>query len=298
MKKLALGLLLTFPLFAQPQQRLAPDCAIGQAFAGTGNSANYDNRAQQSVNAATPCTIWALVWYAQSAVTSLTINIEGAADSNGTPGSFSSLSSATTFPSGILKYPASSSSTAYSPWMRITVSAVGASGAIYAVMYGWREDQASINGGGSGSGCPGTDVTPCVVDGPTSSGSAPTTPPVYTAGLDGNGNLIAPTFPSLNSEVALTSSGLTQILAGSSGKSLRIEHLSISFASSVNFQLEYGTGSNCATGTTAVTGTYQGVVSIALDFDSGPLTIPAGDSLCANLGSSVTGGGLAVYALF
>jgi hypothetical protein len=55
--------------------------------------------------------------------------------------------------------------------------------------------------------------------------------------------------------VTLSGSGLTQILAASTGKKITVCHISAGFASGVNFQLEYGTGASCGTGTTAVTGT-------------------------------------------
>ena len=292
-KPLILFLGITFPMFCQ-QTKVQPDCTLGAVFTTTGNSANYDNRSV-STNSGVPCTLWSLTWSAQSTVTSLTINIEGAPDSNGTPGTFASLASGSTFPSGKVTY---SASTAYSPWVRITVSVAGSPGEINATLNGWREDQASIGGGGGGSGCPGTTGTPCVVVGPTASGAAPTDSPVQIAGLDGAGNIITPTYATLPVAISLTSSGLTQLIAGSSGKQIRIEHISVSFASAVNFQLEYGTGSSCGTSTTALTGVYQSVVGIALDFDSGTLNVPSGNSLCANLGSSVTGGGLSVYAQY
>ena len=74
-----------------------------------------------------------------------------------------------------------------------------------------------------------------------------------------------------------------------------MSHYSISFASAVTFQLEYGTtvSTPCDTGTTALTGVYQNVGAIAIDK---PFTVPAGNDLCANLGTSVTGGGVILYA--
>jgi hypothetical protein len=279
MRKLSfLVVLAALPLFCQ-QTKVQPDCTLGAVFTTTGNSSVFDNRAVQSVNSGPPCTLWALTWYAQSAVTSITINIEGAPDVAGVPGSFSSLANASTFPEGKLTYEAS---TSYYPWMRITVTATGAAGLIYAVLNGWREDQTSIGGGGGGGGgCPGTITTPCVI-----------------GGLNSSGAVVIPTYATANAAISLSSSGLTQLLALSGSTQIRVEHISVSFASAVNFQLEYGTGSNCGTGTTAVSGVYQAITGIALDFDSGTLNVPAGQALCANLGASVTGGGVLVYAQY
>jgi hypothetical protein len=97
--------------------------------------------------------------------------------------------------------------------------------------------------------------------------------------------------PPLSAAVSLSSSGLTQIIAAGSSVTV-VSHLSLSFASGVTVQLEYGTGTNCGTGTTAYTGIYQNVATIALDV---PFLVPSGKALCVSLGASVTGGGVVLY---
>jgi hypothetical protein len=92
--------------------------------------------------------------------------------------------------------------------------------------------------------------------------------------------------------LTVTASGLTQIIAASGSTVITLGSISMSFASAVDWQLEQGTGSNCGTGTTAVTGLYKSILAVALD---NPIEIPAGKALCVNLGSAVTGGGLAMY---
>jgi hypothetical protein len=213
------------------------------------------------------------------------------------------------------------------PWVRINLTSVTGSGTILGRVMGYR-----INPDG-GSGCTspcivigpdapgapstqapvqvagndGTDVRAIRTDpngntqvvGPTAQGSPSTTPPIQIAELDGNGNLLIPTLGTLSAAVSLTSSGLTQVIALSGGKSIRIAHFSIAFASGVDFQLEYGTGAACGTGTTALTGVYKNITTYAYDAPAGaPLPIPAGNALCVNLGASVTGGGLVQYGLF
>ena len=264
MKQLICLAVLSFPLFAQ-STKVTPDCTLGASFTTTGSSSDYDNRSGNSANSGPPCTLWALTWSAQSAVTSLTINIEGAPDSNGTPGSFASLTSAATFPSGKVTYDMTGAGS-YSPWMRITVSAVGAGGAINAVLNGWREDPASIGGGGGSS----TTTNNCD---PSTSTLAVTT-----------------------ATITLSSSGLTQIVAASSGHKILVCSMGVSFQSGVNFQLETGTGSNCGTGTAALTGTLAYITGLALDSTASILT-PVSVAVCVNLGSSVTGGGWVTYAV-
>jgi hypothetical protein len=152
-----------------------------------------------------------------------------------------------------------------------------------------------------GSSCTGTSGSPCIVAGPDAPGNTPTQSPLENGTFDGTntqrlksdtqGRLLAGAYP-LNAPVTLTSSGLTQLVAASGSEVITVNHFSIGFASSVNFQFEYGTGSNCGTGTTALSGVYQAVQGIALDV---PFEVPAGKALCANLGASVTGGGLIIY---
>lgn len=154
-KLLLLAILSASFLYAQSQTKVAPDCSLGSiTFSGTGSSASFDNR-PNSQNNGIPCTLWSLEWSAQAAVTSLTINIQGAPDSNGTAGTFATLATATTFPAGKVLWQSSSS---YSPWMKVNVSAVGAAGTINATLNGWRDNAGSISAVSS-SGCP----NPCPV---------------------------------------------------------------------------------------------------------------------------------------
>jgi hypothetical protein len=295
--KLLLGLLFaTALLFAQQQTKIAPDCTLGNlSFSGVANSNSFDNRPASS-NTGIPCTLWTLDWSAQASVTSVTMEIEGAPDTAGAPGTFVVLASGATFPSGKVNF---SSSTAYYPWMRVRVNAAGGTGNISATLSGWRDNAGSIGGGGGGgSGCPGTTGTPCVVVGPTAIGSPPTNAPVQIAGVDGSDNIITPTFCNLSAPISLSASGLTQLVALSAGKQIRICNISISFASAVGFQLQQGTGTACATGTGNVTGIYASILTIALDFTSGTLNAAASDALCANVSTAVTGGGVVNYAQY
>ena len=99
--------------------------------------------------------------------------------------------------------------------------------------------------------------------------------------------------------VALTAAGNTQLVAAVAGQRIRVCHLSLSFVSMVDFSLHEGTGVACATGDTAITGTYQDILTVALDPSSaGAIRTASGQALCANLGVAVTGGGVITYAQF
>jgi hypothetical protein len=104
-------------------------------------------------------------------------------------------------------------------------------------------------------------------------------------------------YCSLSAPITVTGSGLTQIVALSGGQQIEICNISVSFASGVDFQLETGTGSNCAGATTALTGVYKTVLTVALDFTSGTLNGVVSQALCINLGAGVTGGGVVNYGL-
>lgn len=99
--------------------------------------------------------------------------------------------------------------------------------------------------------------------------------------------------------ITLSGSGSTQIVAASGATRIRVCHISISFASAVNFKLVEGTGANCATGPADITGLYNQIDSIALDFgSSSPLRSSASQALCANQSAAVAAGGVIVYAQY
>lgn len=98
--------------------------------------------------------------------------------------------------------------------------------------------------------------------------------------------------------VNVSASGNTVVLsnAGNTFPRFRICHLSLAFASAVDFKLTQGTGANCGTGTADLTGTYRNVGTIALDF-SRAITAKSMQSVCVNLSAAVNGGGIIMYSL-
>lgn len=210
--------------------------------------------------------------YKSTGFTGVSLQLEGAPDSSGAPGSFvimpgtvySGTNPTTSDTGGFMGMYVLESNTAV--WVRINVTSLTGTGSIHGRVYGYRN-------------FPGCTV-PCQI-----AGQGPVGP-------------VVPTFGTQSLPESLTTSGLTQIIPASGVTQIRLTHLSFSFASGVDFQLEYGTGSNCGTGTTALTGVYKGILTIVLSFTLDPLLVPAGDALCVNLGASVVGGGLAKYAQF
>jgi hypothetical protein len=260
------------------QTKIAPDCTLSFALSSASSTGSLDNRSTSQITGV-PCTLWALTWSAQPAVTSLTINIEGAPDSGGSPGSFASLASATTFPSGKIDY---SASTAYSPWMRVTISAIGTAGLVNGVLNGWREDQSSIGGGGGGGGgCAGTVGEPCVIGG--TNGSAQT--------------IIVGT---IETQITLSAGTDVVIVAGTSGKTSYIPKFDMSWDNNADVTVREGTGTTCLSSTTALAGPYKNLVALFEDYGGfAPLHATAtGLDICLHFSTSVTGGGQSFAAQF
>lgn len=86
------------------------------------------------------------------------------------------------------------------------------------------------------------------------------------------------------------SNGATKLVTGTAGRSIYVCGYSIVSGGTVNVSLVYGTGTNCGTGTTAITPAYNTVVTMAL-FDNSPfwrgLVAPAAKDLCINASSGV-----------
>jgi hypothetical protein len=287
----------------------APDCRRDFTFTAVGNGATLTNYGPGSPDGGNACTVWLLVYAVASTgtVSSLSLSVQSApAATPTTPGTW--VTYAGTVDVGI--NPNTSITGAQTgmhnaaiaiPFIRVALTALSATGTttVFGVLQGWNEGN-SGSGGGTG-GCVGTIATPCIVAGPTASGSAPANSPVLVAGSDGTdvrtiktdneGRLLIGAYP-LSTAISLTSSGSTQIIAASGSTVITLGSISMSFTSTVDWQLVYGTGLNCVVGSTALTGVYKSILAVALD---NPLFVPSGNALCVNLGTSVVGGGLAVY---
>lgn len=283
-------------LWSQQNSKVVPDCVLGSiTFNAVGNSNNFDNR-PQSNNVGVPCTEWVLAWSAQASVTSVTIQIRGAADSAGTPGTFSSLASSTTFPSGKLFY---TSSTGYSPWMQVRLNAAGAAGTVNATLLGWRDDAATIASSSSSSGCPGTSGTPCIVAGPDAPGAAPTKNPVQQGVFDGTD--VQRAFISPNENAITLSAGTdVVIVAGTASTTTYVTKFDMSWDNAADVTIRQGTGTTCLTNALALSGAYKNLVALFEDYSNVSAlrnTIQARD-ICLHFSTSVTGGGQAFFTQF
>lgn len=189
MKHLILLLTLSpFALFAQqlqPVTSVQADCGKFSTpirLAGTVVTATVDNRTAA-------CDGW-VVTYSSNSFATVSILLQSAnLTTGGAAGAFASF--AGTITAGFSN-PATATScttgtsceiraTGYFPYVNVQITTTG-TGYLQVEFHGFKSNPNS--GSAGGSGCPGTVGTPCVVVGPTPSGSPPTSAPVLVAGWD------------------------------------------------------------------------------------------------------------------
>lgn len=267
-----------------------PDCISSFTLSGVGSQTGFQNQG---------CIFWTMT-YKNYGFSGLSLTLQQAPDNNNAPGTWKTFAGTTEVGSN----PSTSITGAYytiialdtdlAAWVRVNLSGITGTGFVAGYAFGYKTYPGASGGGGGGSGC----TAPCVVIGPAAIGASPGGAPVQIAGTDSADKIITPTFCNASAAISLSGSGLTQIVALSGATQIRICNISVAFASGVDFQLETGTGVNCAGGTAALTGVYKGITTIALDFNSGTLNGAASQALCVNLGAGITGGGVVNYAQY
>jgi hypothetical protein len=139
------------------------------------------------------------------------------------------------------------------------------------------------------------------VGGPAAVAAAPAGNPVVIGGYasGATGGLVAQkTVCDLYAPITLAAAiGYTEIVPLVAARQIRVCNISISFIANETPSLAYGTGASCATGTTAITGAYSNVLTMALDF-ADPLRVLAANALCVRQTIGSGGGGLVNYAIY
>jgi hypothetical protein len=90
-------------------------------------------------------------------------------------------------------------------------------------------------------------------------------------------------------------------VAAVASKAIYVTAWDLIAAGTTNFTFEYGTGSNCANGTTALTGAYSLVAQFGATKGSGlgpVLVVPTGNALCAVSSAPVQVSGSLAYTQF
>lgn len=303
LKRLLLFACVFWPLYAQTGNPVLvqADCYANFAFNSTGNAAVIDNHTSQ-------CDTWTASYNATTGISALSLTVQGAVNAGGTPpiagayGTFQSETGATLVsgsnPATALQ--GTATFTGALPFVRVNLGSLTGTGTIYGVLYGFKIGSGGGGGGGGGGGtCP--SATPCIVIGPTATGSAPTTAPVYVSGRDGSGNVYPEITGTLHATISASSSGNTQIIALSSGKTIYVTHWDVTptnSGTSVGVKLTTGTGSNCATGTANLTGVISNILAVSMDYANGPLIAAVSNAVCLNLDAAIAVAGTVTYAIF
>lgn len=106
-----------------------------------------------------------------------------------------------------------------------------------------------------------------------------------------------------SNSVAINISGATttELVALSSGKNIFLTAWNVIAGGTGNFTLVYGTGTNCGTGTTSLTGPYPLIAQAGITVGDGTgivLIIPRGNALCATTSAAVQYSGSVSFAQF
>lgn len=112
-------------------------------------------------------------------------------------------------------------------------------------------------------------------------------------------------FPSVVSQasvsIAITTAANTKLVTAVSGKAVYITNYLIVANGTGNFQLVYGTGTNCATGQTALTGALNLVAGSIVSTGNGMapiIVVPQSVDVCAVTSAAVNMSGSIAYAQF
>lgn len=117
-----------------------------------------------------------------------------------------------------------------------------------------------------------------------------------------NGNNCVPGVQSAASAaISVAAATTTQIVALADGKRLYVTSFDMMSAGTLNATLVYGTGTNCGTGTTSLTGAYPLIAQAGISKGNGTgsvLIIPASNALCITTSGTSQLSGSVSYVQF
>lgn len=269
------GVISTAP--AQAQVRV-PDCVHYFSFAAAGNSGNFDNRQ-------TGCQDWTVVSTTVGfTVISATFQ-EAPEAAGGIPGAWATFTGTTVAGANPLTAVTVDSfrGTGYRAFVRVLLGGLTGAGTVRGMVYGFRTSDAASVGAVS------------QVEGEEATGAAATTNPLMEGLINDAGTIEYGFVCDLSTDFDITA-GTTQVIALAAGDIIRLCHISVSWDAVVDFAVVEGTGANCGTGQNNLTGTYQNIDGIALDYASrGALRGAAAQALCITQTGAANGGGSVTY---
>ena len=300
--------------FGQTITKLNPDCDIPFTFTAALQRSQITGCAQNTQGV----TFWHLT-YKNVGFSPLSMVVQTAPDAGGTPGSWSTFTALTgsnpaTSTTGVL---ADATFSGYAPWVSVLLSSGTGPGTITGHLYGCRTPGCGGGGGGGGGGATQNvnviEWDSVGLGAPSNYGTSPgavkvpgvnafVTNPVDTAALNSSAVSVSDFVCDQQAAISISAaSGLQKIISGSVGKVIRICHIDFSSSVGSNVEIETGTTSStpCDTGTAALTGTYQNVLTFSDDYVLRATPIaPSGADVCLNFTNTVTTGGLVTYAIF
>lgn len=117
-----------------------------------------------------------------------------------------------------------------------------------------------------------------------------------------DGQNCVPAIQSIRSVAIATSTATTtQLVALATGQAIFVSSFNAVSAGTNTFKFVYGTGSNCGTGTTDLTGVYTLVANGYVSTGNGlgaVLSVPRGNALCITTTQAIVLGGSLSYAQF
>jgi len=145
-----------------------------------------------------------------------------------------------------------------------------------------------------------TDALAVPLWGHGATGSAAPANATYV-GANSAGNLTGLIQADSSAAINVSTATTTQIVALSSSKKIYVTSLDVISGGTGNITFVYGTGANCGTGTTSLTGAYNltAQVGIAKGSGLGPvLVVPASNALCVTTSAAVQMSGSVAYTQF
>ena len=124
---------------------------------------------------------------------------------------------------------------------------------------------------------------------------------VTLAGAQSGANAVALIQASASAAITMSTATTTQFVALSGSTKIYVTSFDVISAGTSNVTFVYGTGSNCATGQTALTGAYPltAQAGIAKGSGLGPvLVVPAGNALCVTNSAAIQISGSVSYTQF
>ena len=267
------GLLFGLACFSQTTT-LSPDCFFFATFTGTGRSpsAGYQNTSG--------CVAWA-VTYANSGFSALSLRLEsapGLTTQGATPGAWGAFTG--TLQSG--SNPNTSTTNAFTiiigfnPWVSLNLTAVTGTGTITAYVYGYRAPFTFS----STAGGPTSNVNLTQVGGAGVSLGQTTMANSFPVVLPSNQSVTSTIPCTASASLSTSSSGSTQLVAGTAAQQIHICNMDISSDGSAAIKLVYGTGSGC-TGSSDLTPAFANLTGFQDNF-FGAMVGAASATVCLN----------------